>query len=416
MQAEVVAPRRNIAAEIALTASKSESNRVLIIRALCDDDFDIIHLAKAKDTETLRQILLLYKTTNENVFDVGPAGTTFRFLTTLFAITAGTRILTGSERMKERPVGELVEVLNGLGASICYKERPGYPPLLIKGNPVKGGTMSMRADVSSQFVSALMMVAPALEYGLTIQFSGNPVSYSYIEMTASIMREFGAKVDLQQEQVIVLPGKYRAKPFVVESDWSAASYWYAVVALSESAEVFLSGLKQYSLQGDARLAEIFFKLGVITIYEEEGVIIKKGISDYPPVFRFDFENCPDIAQTVIVVCCALKISFEFSGLRTLKIKETDRISAMINECAKFGSQLVSENDDCLKSVAYNETSSSVVVQTYHDHRMAMAFAPWALKREGVFIDQPQVVEKSYPDFWKDLESAGFFIRYTSEKD
>jgi 3-phosphoshikimate 1-carboxyvinyltransferase len=414
MMLEIAAPWKKICARIALTGSKSESNRVLVIASLCEDQFTIHDLAAARDTQVLIEVLSSLRQRvpgMEQVFDVGPAGTAMRFLTGLLAVTPGRYLLTGSERMKKRPIGILVDALRKLGAEIEYAGEFGYPPLRIKGKMLEGGNIELNPSVSSQFVSSLLMVSPVMEHGLEIHFSEAPVSRPYLQMTIEMMRYFGADVEWIGNRIVVQPGGYAGKDFCVEADWSAASYWYAVVALSEEGEIILEGLHEESLQGDAVLKDIFLEFGVETIFENGDMRIRKNKSiALPEIFRFDFSECPDFAQTLACVCAGLGIRGEFAGLQTLRIKETDRLTALKNELHKFGIRCDIPSDEELIVFAGLIKQPEEPVLTYEDHRMAMAFAPLALVVEKVEMQDPKVVEKSYPAFWTDLEHAGFEMK------
>ncbi len=342
-------------------------------------------------------------------FDIKAAGTAMRFLTAYLSETAGRWTITGTERMKNRPIGLLVDALNALGAHIEYIEKEGYPPLRIIGGTLQGGEISLAGGVSSQYVSALLMAAPLMKEGLTLHLEGKIVSRPYIRLTMQLMEQFGVKAAIDGQTIRVLPGEYKPIRFTVESDWSAASYWYAIAALSESSEIELSGLFRNSLQGDAAGAQLFARLGVGTVFTENGVRLKR-ISGVVKELQYDFVDEPDLAQT-FVVCCALRgIPFRFTGLQSLKIKETDRIEALKTELRKLG-YVVKSGDSFMEwdgERCAPETSPAIA--TYEDHRMAMAFAPAALVRpEGVQIAAPGVVTKSYPAFWDDLRKAGFGI-------
>jgi 3-phosphoshikimate 1-carboxyvinyltransferase len=351
----ISSPYSRMCARLQLTGSKSESNRVLIIAALTDGKFTIHDLADARDTQTLIEILVQLPDAHEGVeqmFDVGPAGTAMRFLTGLLSITPGRFLLTGSERMKERPIGILVNALRSMGADISYVQRDGYPPLRIRGRKPEGNLVEMNPGVSSQFVSSLLLIAPVLPDGLTIQFSSSPVSKPYLNMTIELMRYFGAKVQWEGNSIIVEHSPYQSRDFCVEADWSAASYWYSVAALSEEADLFLGGLHRESLQGDSVLKEIYLQLGVETRFEEEGVrLVRNSEIVLPAVLEYDFSDCPDIAQTLACTCAGLGMGAKFSGLGTLRIKETDRLSALKNELFKFGvsTEIVSDSELIISS-------------------------------------------------------------------
>lgn len=404
-------PTKKLAGTITLTASKSESNRALIIQALCSEKFEISNLAAAEDTITLNQIL---QTPNSGLLDVGAAGTTMRFLTSYLATKMGTRILTGSDRMKKRPIGILVNALRELGAEIEYFEEEGFPPLKIIGKQLKGGEIEMDGNVSSQFISALLLVSPELQNGLVIKFKGEVTSRPYINMTLKMMEEFRVYGQWQGNSISVSKQNYHKKSeedytYKVEGDWSAASYWYAMVALSAEADLTIKGLKHPSLQGDAILADVFTFFGVKTEYIPDGIrITKNRIKDEH--FGFDFSDCPDIAQTVAVVVSALNIPALFNGLHTLRIKETDRIQALKTELKKVGTEVEILNDNSIKISPTSLIPSPSSIQTYEDHRMAMAFAALAMKLNEISIEDPGVVKKSYPNFWNDLKSLGFVIK------
>lgn len=405
---------------IELTSSKSISNRVLMIKVLSGLNFEIKNLAEAKDTQTLLKLLA-----NDSItFDVGHAGTVMRFLTAFLAIKEGEFVLTGSERMQERPIKILVDALKTLGADIAYLKNEGYPPLQIKGKKLAGGSIEIDGSVSSQYISALMLVAPYLERGLTIHFLGEITSKPYLEMTAQIMRYFGAELSWNSTGMEIKSGKYIAKDFFVEADWSAASYWYGMVVLADKADVKLYGLQQNSLQGDAVVQKIYEQFGVNTEFIKNGIRLTKASNFQLPTSNFvlDFTECPDIAQTVAVTCAALNVPAKFTGLHTLRIKETDRIAALQSELTKLNYCVEVESDDLIilpslrtersgeKQSARDNTIASCLamtsIKTYDDHRMAMAFAPLGLLYP-IIIEDENVVVKSYPNFWEDLKSVGF---------
>lgn len=399
-----------IKGSIALTTSKSISNRVLIIKALCDDVFNIENLATAKDTVTLNKLLF---NNDEQIFDVGHAGTVMRFLTAYLSLKNGEFLITGSERMQQRPVKVLVDALRDLGAKIEYTKNEGYPPLKITGGLISGNSIEIDGGVSSQYISALMLIAPKIKGGLTIQFKNEIISKPYINMTLEIMKDFGADVYWVDETIVVKEGNYKTKDFVVEADWSSASYWYGIAALANEAEINLYGLSKNSLQGDAVVQDIYKNFGVETEFVENGIRLTKSLHhSITSSFYFDFENCPDIAQTVAVTCAALNVETEFTGLKTLRIKETDRIFALKQELTKLDFNVEVDGDD-LKIICHPERSrrvdndwNNISIDTYDDHRMAMAFAPLALIAP-ITINDENVVVKSYPDFWKDIREVGF---------
>lgn len=401
---------------IALSGSKSISNRVLIIRALCPQSFPVKGLADAKDTRLMQGLL----DSGEAVLDAGAAGTTFRFLTALLSLREGTQVLTGTERMKQRPIGVLVEALRSLGADIEYLEKEGYPPLRI-GPPRYSGRnrqISISAGTSSQYISALLLIAPSLPEGLSLRLEGTVVSRPYIEMTLRLMHHFGVQHTWEGDTITVRAQEYRPAEFQVEADWSAASYYYSMAALAPEADLKLCGLFAQSLQGDAVLAEMMRHFGVETTFEEGAAHLRKlPGATAPALFEWDFLQCPDLAQTLAVTCAALGVRGVFSGLETLRIKETDRIAALRTELAKTGVSLYELPARMAKKSGRQffliegkaSLESNSAFDTYEDHRMAMAFAPLAMYG-SVGIREPGVVEKSYPLFWEDLKSLGFEIR------
>lgn len=414
---------------IELTSSKSISNRVLIIRALSGLDFEIDNLAEANDTKTLIKLL---STTDLTNFDVGHAGTVMRFLTAFLSMKKGEFVLTGSERMQQRPIKILVDALRTLGVEIEYQNNEGYPPLKIKGCKLTGGVIKIDASISSQYISALMLVAPYMQNGLEIVFEGKLTSKPYLEMTAQIMQYFGAELIWQKDAIEIKAGKYVARDFFVEADWSAASYWYGMVALAKEADITLCGLQKNSLQGDSVVSKIYENFGVKTEYLKNGIRLtnnSKFITHNSPL-SLDFTDCPDIAQTVAVTCAALNVSAKSIGLHTLRIKETDRISALQTELNKLnysvevnGDELIflpslpnqtslrTEQREVKQSASNNKIASYLAmtsIKTYDDHRMAMAFAPLGLLYP-IKIEDEDVVVKSYPDFWNDLKKVGFEV-------
>lgn len=404
-------PGRSLKGTITLAGSKSISNRVLVIRALSQSNFSIDKLANAKDTELLQQLLA-----NENyIYDAGAAGTTFRFMTAYLAGQAGTQTLTGTERMKQRPIGVLVDALRTLGANIEYLEKEGYPPLSIGEATNFGQTnkLSIPASTSSQYISALLMIAPTLPNGLELSLEGKIVSRPYIEMTLNLMKNFGVDHSWEGKQITITPQPYQGKDFIVEADWSAASYYYSMAALADEADLQLNGLFQESTQGDAVLAQLMESFGITTEYNSDGVrITKHRDTKAPEVFEWDFIRCPDLAQTVAVCCAGLGTKGIFTGLETLRIKETDRIAALQQELNKVHAgfeELIDKKDffQTIGAISIPETTPTFA--TYEDHRMAMAFAPIA-QFGTIQVEEPMVVVKSYPTFWDHLESIGFIVK------
>lgn len=393
-------------ASVHLPASKSICNRALILNALSYSPYDIQNLSDCDDTQVLVQAL----NSNERDFDIKAAGTAMRFLTAFLSKVVGEWTITGTERMKNRPIKILVDALNALGARVEYMEKEGYPPLRIFGSAMKGGEISLAGGVSSQYISALLMVAPLMENGLTLQLEGSIISKPYINLTLQLMEQFGVKANWNGQTIRVLPQEYTPIRFTVESDWSAASYWYSMMALSRTAEIELLGLFTNSLQGDAAGAKLFAQLGVSTTFTDRGVILKQT-GNVTKKLNYNFVNEPDLAQTFVVTCVLLHIPFRFTGLQSLKIKETDRIEALKTELRKLGYLLTDSRDSILEWNGERcAPDPHPVIATYEDHRMAMAFAPAALVYpEGIEIEDPEVVSKSYPRYWEDLKMAGFGI-------
>ena len=413
---KVHSPSKDINGELTLSGSKSISNRVLLIQALCTDVFPVHHLSDSDDTVTMQGLLA----SKADLLDAHHAGTTFRFMTAYLATQAGTVVLTGSERMQQRPVKALVDALNYLGAHIEYINNEGYPPLRIHAPTGQWKSeISLPADISSQFITALLLIAPTLPNGLTLHLIGDAVSRPYIEMTIGIMAHFGVQVAWEGQTLTVESQSYIGKEFYVEADWSAASYYYAIATLSNSADITLKGLHQNSLQGDSAIAKISNSFGIETQYGDRQITITKKSGVVPPTtFEYDFIKEPDIAQSVSVICAGLGISSLFSGLQTLRIKETDRIAALQNELGKVQVALHKMPAKFSKNTGieyYLQEGSATADEvetptfdTYNDHRMAMAFAPLGLLFP-IQINDPMVVSKSYPYFWRDLKSLDFDI-------
>ena len=390
---------------VRLPASKSISNRILFLNALSTVPQEIHNLSDCDDTTLMLHALRSQQTD----INIKAAGTAMRFLTAYLAGKEGYWTITGTERMQNRPVKILVDALNAVGARIEYMNKEGFPPLRIEGRRLEGGEVSLEGGVSSQYISALLMAAPCMANGLRLHLTGQVISKPYLRLTICLMNEFGVDVREDNQTFIVHPQHYIPAPFTVESDWSAASYWYEMVALADEAEVTLTGLFSGSLQGDAQIAGLFDLLGVETTFTSNGVVIKRKERTIDAPFVYDFTDMPDMAQTFAVTCVMLDIPFCFSGLQSLKIKETDRLAALRNELAKFGYRLTEQDGKILRwSGERAESIDLPIVQTYEDHRMAMAFAPIALRyKKGVRIADIEVVSKSYPRFWDDLLSADF---------
>lgn len=407
MKNVISAPLNAVKDTIYIPSSKSISNRMLIIRALARSAATLQNLSESDDTAVLSKAL----DTEGSVKDVGHAGTAMRFLAAYLSTQPGDVTLTGSQRMKQRPVGPLVDALKQVGAKVEYLEKEGCPPLRITGGGMTGGSIQIEAGISSQFISALMMIGPVLGGGLIIELKGHVVSATYIEMTLLLMNRCGAGAKFDGKTITVPQGAYLVHDLRVESDWSGASYWYQVAALLPGSEIGLPNLSGKSLQGDAALVQLFEPLGVTTTFNEEGILLHSQKKELPVHFEYDFTGCPDLVQTCAVTLCALGVPFRFTGTTTLRVKETDRILALQTELKRVGFLLTADpNGEWMAwEGARCDLEKNPVIRTYHDHRMAMAFAPLAISLEQIAIDDPGVVTKSYPGYWNDLEKAGFRI-------
>ena len=399
-------------AVVALPASKSISNRALILNALAQGETNqLANISDCDDTNVMLKAL----TFKSNDINIGAAGTSMRFLTAFLSATPGTWSITGSERMKQRPIKILVEALRKIGADIEYIGNEGFPPLKINGKDLDGGEIELDGSVSSQYISALLMIAPKLKKGLCLKLTGEVISKPYIKMTLSMMKDFGIESRFSDNIIEVKPQAYRKTAYEIESDWSGASYWYEMMAISKSGEIKLKGLRKNSTQGDSLIAEFFMKYGINTEYTADGVTLTydHSLTSADDTIEIDFVEQPDMAQTFVVTSCALNRKFHFYGLRSLKIKETDRIAALTNELRKLGYVLSEPKDGELAWDGTTcEQSEHDAIDTYEDHRMALSFAPFSLTGASICVRNPQVVSKSYPDFWNDIAKAGFIIEET----
>ncbi|HSN49621.1 MAG TPA: hypothetical protein VLR52_00220 [Bacteroidales bacterium] len=402
-------------ATIRLPASKSISNRLLILRALIDRDFKINNLSTAEDSLLLGSLLekiMAQKGPGQLVeLDTHNAGSVMRFLTAFLALRPGKWVITGDERMRKRPIGVLVDGLKPLGANIDYLAKLGYPPILIKGTTLKGREVVIDPGISSQFVSALIMIGPTLPGGLTLHMAGHPVSQPYIDMTIRIMKSFGVNIIRERSYISIPETIPEPHDFTVEPDWSAAAFWYEAAALADDVDLFLPGLTEESLQGDSVLAVIFENLGVHSEFSKEGVRLTRKPLELNN-FAFSFSDHPDIASTVITTCAALGMEGKFDGLKSLMIKESDRLQALRNELPKLNIHPDAETPDAANpkiefSPGLMHASGEISIETYGDHRIAMTFAPLALKLGSITIKDPDVVIKSYPQYWEDMQLAGF---------
>jgi 3-phosphoshikimate 1-carboxyvinyltransferase len=433
MDQSIILTKKNksVKGTVHLTGSKSECNRALIIEALSQGKVKVENISDAADTVTLAGILresvspeaghLMTAGVNtagpgsypgdspRSEINVGPAGTAMRFLTAYLTLQHDEVVLTGSARMKQRPIGILVDALRQLGAAITYVENEGYPPLKIKGGfDQLTNRVGIKGDISSQYITALLLIAASLPKGLALEIEGDLTSRPYVEMTLAMLQQAGIQHTWEENTIYIAKQEFKQTSLHVEPDWSAASYWYAIAALAGEAELFLPGLTPYSLQGDSVITELMANFGITSQFKDGGVYLKKEIK---PVNRkiFDLKSCPDLAQTMIVVCAALGHEATFTGLETLKIKETDRIKALQNELSKMGIKLVEKGQVYKLDCSGKFIPEKMLINTYEDHRMAMAFAPLALIIPRVEIADAPVVEKSYPAFWDDLKQMGFDV-------
>ena len=391
---------------IYLNSSKSESNRLLIIKALSEKEITIKNLSKANDSVLLKNLL---ESENLVVWDAQDAGTSFRFLTSFLAIKKEHVVLSGTERMKQRPVKVLVDALNKIGAEILYLENEGFPPIYVKGkiNQVKN-KLDIPGDISSQYISSLLLIAPLLEKGIEINIEEPFYSRPYVNMTLNLMNSFGIKSAVKGNKISIKNQEFSSGSYIVESDWSAASYWYSILSISDNINnLTLQGLKKKSNQGDSVISELMKSFGVNTQYKEDGIVLTKMKLDTEEI-ELDFRDCPDLAQTILVVAAYHKIKLKVSGVESLKIKETDRLLAMKNELKKIGCDFYEEGNYWILEKRRREIDDELSIDTYKDHRMAMAFAPLASKK-SMIINDPDVVVKSYPTYWEDLKKVGFII-------
>ena len=407
---------------VSISGSKSETNRLLLLQALYPN-IELDNISTSDDSEVMMNAIK----TSDTIIDIHHAGTAMRFLTAYFAMEVGREVLlTGSPRMKERPIGILVEALQQLGADISYEEKIGFPPLRIIGKKITNNKVAIQADVSSQYISALLLIAPKLENGLQLTLEGELTSVPYIQMTLNLLNQIGAKTKFNDNKIEVFPIADSQKPATrnlqrtthnlqrtivnVESDWSSASYFYSIIALSKvGTQITLSSFTQDSIQGDSTLVEIYRNFGVETTFNDHNITLRKN-NLQPTTYDGQLNNTPDLAQTIAVTCFGLRIGCQLTGLHTLKIKETDRLAALQNELTKLGAR-VAISEDSLTLEPAKAIKSNAIVETYNDHRMAMAFAPLALI-VPIIINEAEVVSKSYPNFWKDINNIGFQIETT----
>jgi 3-phosphoshikimate 1-carboxyvinyltransferase len=393
------AKTKTLKGNITLPASKSISNRVLIIRALAQTPFKIDNLSDADDTVIISKAL----ERNDMITDVGPAGTAMRFLTAYYASRPGEKVLTGSDRMKQRPISILVDSLRELGANITYLEKEGYPPLHIEGRRLNGVTVKVSGSVSSQFITALMLIAPTLPRPLIIDIQGDPLSRPYISMTKSLMEACGAQVTFEKNSVVIQPGRYRSKSYLVEFDWSSAAFWMGFAALSRNAKLLLQGLNANSIQGDKAAIDVFSKIGIKSTFNEDGLLIERTkLTLNDPVWNF--RNHPDLVQPAAIALAGLKIPFQLLGLDNLSLKESDRIAALQSELEKIGAE--TKSTDKTMQIIGSELKDSTDLEffdAHSDHRMVMSVAALSMLYPEIVIRDPMVVAKSYPAFWSQVE-------------
>ena len=402
-------PTKIVRGTVSLPASKSISNRLLLMKAVSGfSDIEIHNLSNARDTQILNGILT--NLAKSNTIDVHDAGTVMRFLTAYVSCLEGEWILTGTERMQQRPIGGLVDVLRTIGADIEYLGKENYPPLKIQGKKLKGGKMSIDGSISSQFISALLMISPLFAEPLELEIMNDLVSTPYVEMTLQLMQQWGAEYSWDKNLISVRNKPYK-KPthkVFVESDWSAASYFYSILLLAKEGELILPHAFENSLQGDSICVHLFEQLGISTEFSADGIMLRKT-NHNPHSFSYNFLKCPDIAQTLAVCCAAKNIQTDLQGLQTLSIKETDRISALKTELNKFGIDVITHTDAIQISPQFKIQNLKFKIETYNDHRMAMSFAPLALCCDAIEIENPAVVDKSFPHFWTELKKIGFTV-------
>lgn len=407
MKAKIQIAQKKINGSLRLAGSKSISNRLLILQALSGERIALGNLSDSEDTKVLQKAL----NSNTETVDIGIAGTAMRFLTAYYAVQKSTVVLTGAERMKQRPIKELVKALRSLGAEIEYLEKEGYPPLKISGNKLKGGHVKIKANVSSQFISALLMVAPYLDKGLDLELEGEILSKPYILMTLSLMKQQGVEAFWNENIIKVNPGKYQVKTKEVESDWSSISYLYELVALSDEGEIQVFSVDENSVQGDKKVMEIFQEFGVESDINDRVLTLKKTPQfKLPNSLDFDCADTPDLAQTIAATACGLGISVNITGLSNLPLKETNRLEALKNELEKCGTHVQIINNKALEIIPTTFlTNKELSFETYGDHRMALCLAPLALKSKSITVDDAVVVNKSYKSYWEDLKRLAFDI-------
>lgn len=392
--------------KIRLNSSKSESNRLLIIKYLSEEKIKIKNISNANDTILLENLLL--KNSN-SLWDVEDAGTTMRFLTSYIALNKKNIILTGSKRMKKRPISILVEALKSIGCEIEYLENDGYPPIIIKKKiSQKNNYVEIKGNISSQYISSILMIAPKLKKGISLKILEPFYSKPYVEMTLKLMEKFGISHKFENNIIRIKNQKYNKGEYTVEADWSAASYWYSIVSINKNINnLKIEGLKKDSLQGDQIISDMMVSFGITTIYVEDGIILNKN-KKHISYQEINFKNCPDLTQSILVIASIKKINLKITGVESLKIKETNRLLAMKNELKKIGINFYNKKNEWFLETSKYKLPNKIRINTYEDHRMAMAFSPLASECD-LIIQNPNVVNKSYPNFWKDLKTVGYKV-------
>ena len=408
---------QDISGKISIGGSKRISNRLLIIRSIADSNIDIDNISLSDDSQNLLDLLEKIRDGEKSnipvILDIKNTGTAARFLTAYLTTIEGAWFITGKDRMRQRPMNGLVDALLELGANISYAEKTGFIPIKITGANLRGNEISIDVSQTSQFLSAIMMIGPYLEEGIRIRMQNKPVSMPYVEMTRILMQQFNASVNISSNIIDIKPSHYKFRRITVEPDWSSASYWYELIALSKDGKIELPGFSKDSIQGDSILAEVYENLGVTTTYTNDGIVIERNLEP-KSMFSFDFSGSPDIVPSVLTTCAALEIKSEFKNISHLKHKESDRINALTIELRKIGA-IITQSGNNLILKSGGKLSNKINFDTHNDHRMAMAFAPLALKFPEITIDNPYVVNKSYPEYWDEIIKLNFaFLKLTTD--
>ncbi len=408
MKYRISKPNKELKGVVELEGSKSITNRTLIIKALCNQYFDIHRFSGSEDSLTLVELI----NSSDKILRAKDGGTTFRFLLAFLAIHEGDVILTGSEQLIDRPIAPLVDAIADLGGEIEYLGKPGFPPVLVRGKLLQGNKVEVDVSMSSQFVSALLLIAPVLRNGMIIRLKGKMVSSPYIQMTLNVMKHFGIHYEWTQNIITVTHQEYSARDYTIEGDWSAASYYYAMAALADEVDLKIMNLNRISVQGDAVIARMMENFGIMTTYIDNGIRLTKS-ENRTRNFDYDFTNCPDLAQTMLGICAGRQIPGVIRGISTLQYKETDRMKAMAKELTKAGMELENQGEEWKLSPAIVNRGEVPEFDTHGDHRVAMSLAPLAMMHDSIIINKPSVVRKSYPGFWDDIQKLGFQLEELS---